>query len=202
VGRAQLALIPYTPNKKDILTKLLFLDYKRLHRELLLTYRPLFGQSPRSRQLAKYSLAQEKSARLQSSQGDIDPLLDELCTAPLSTSWITRKLSPRKHLHLTAKFFPPSCTNAQNGKFTESASYTVEHDFPVFGARLLALQEYNERQKPTRARDLWRDRRNPLQLYTFWAVIWVGSISIILGTLQLGVSIAQLYYAPGSSKNS
>jgi len=199
--RVQLALVP-PPRGCNLRMPLLTLDYKLLHREVLLTYRLIFGQSPRSRTLAEDSLAREKSARLESSQGDIDPLLEELCTAPLSTSWITRMLSPRKQLQLSAKFFPPSCTNGQNGKFTESASYTVEHDFPVFGARLLALQEYNERQKPTRARDLWRDRRNPLQWYTFWAVIWVGSISIILGTLQLAVSIAQLYYAPGSSKNS
>jgi len=110
MDRAQLALVP-PPRGKDLKTQLLNLDYKRLHRELLLTYRLLFGQSPRSRQLARYSLAQEKAARLESSQGDMDPLLEELCTAPLSTSWITRMLSPRKQLHLTAHFFPLSCTN-------------------------------------------------------------------------------------------
>ena len=182
--------------------QLQMLDYKLLHREVLLTYRPIFGQSPRSRKLAKDKLYWEKLVRLELRQDAIDPLLEELCTAPLSTSWITRILSPHKELQLSARFFPPTRTNVPTGKFTESASYTVRHDFPIFGARLLALQEYNERQKPTRARDLWRDRRNPLQWYTFWAVIWVGSISIILGTLQLAVSIAQLYYAPGSSKNS
>jgi len=201
MGRAQLALIP-PPYGDDLRTKFQFLDYKLLHREVLLTYRLLFGQSPRSRNLAKDSFAKEKSAQSNTGKYAMDPLLEELCTVPLSTSWISRMLSSYKPLQLSADFFPSSCTNGQNGKFTESASYTVEHDFPVFGARLLALQEYNERQKPTRARDLWRDRRNPLQWYTFWAVIWVGSISIILGTLQLGVSIAQLYYAPGSSKNS
>jgi hypothetical protein len=42
---------------------------------------------------------------------------------------------------------------------------------------------------------LWRDRRNPLQWYTFWAVLVVGGVSILLSFLQLVVSVAQLVVA-------
>jgi len=78
----------------------------------------------------------------------------------------------------------------------EFGVYSAARDFPIFGSRLLALQKHNQRQQPSRVRDLWRDRRNPLQWYTFWAVIVVGGLTVILAILQLAVSVAQLYYAP------
>ena len=82
-----------------------------------------------------------------------------------------------------------------NSIFVEADSYSAHYNFPIFGSRLLALQEYNLQQQPRRVGDLWHDRRNPLQWYTFWAVIWVGGITIILGFLQVGVAAGQLYFA-------
>jgi hypothetical protein len=168
-------------------------DPRPLHRELMLSYRLLFGQSSRSRKLVRDLLVEEKKANR-----EVDPLLEKLCTLPLSGSWAAKLLSRGKHLVLPAEIFPQSTISASN-VFMESGSYSVEHEFSVFGSRLLELQKYNLRQRPSRARDLWRDRRNPLQWYTFWAVIWVGGITIILAVLQLCVGIAQLYFAPGSS---
>jgi hypothetical protein len=101
-------------------------------------------------------------------------------------------------MNLPTKLFPVSTIDAR-GAFIELGSDSAQLDFPIFGTRLLALQNHNLRQQPNKVRDLWRDRRNPLQWYTFWAVIWVGGISIVLGALQLAVSAAQLYFAPGSS---
>ena len=74
-------------------------------------------------------------------------------------------------------------------------TYSSRDDFPHFGSRLLAVQQYNLRQQPSRVRDLWRDRRNPLQWYTFWAVLWVGGITTVLGILQLAAGITQAYYS-------
>lgn len=164
-----------------------------IHREVLLTYRLLFGQSSESRDLACGFLdALKKTAQ------DVDPFLETLCTAAHSSSfwWQMPFLRPRNGI-LPGELFPASAIDAQ-GAFIESGSYSAQLDFPIFGSRLLALQNYNLRQQPNKVRDLWRDRRVPLQWYTFWAVIWVGGLSIILSVLQLGVSIAQLYFAPGS----
>jgi hypothetical protein len=55
------------------------------------------------------------------------------------------------------------------------------------------------RQQPSKVTDLWRDRRNPLQWYTFWAVLWVGGASIVLAVLQLVVSLVQTVF--GAPKN-
>lgn len=57
------------------------------------------------------------------------------------------------------------------------------------------LQRFIMTQQPSRVRDMWHDRRNPLQWYTFWAVLWVGGASILLGVLQLLVASAQLYFS-------
>ncbi|KAI9780927.1 MAG: hypothetical protein M1816_002619 [Peltula sp. TS41687] len=77
----------------------------------------------------------------------------------------------------------------------ESETYLARDDFTVFGPRLLRLQHYNMRQQPSKVKDLWRDRRNPLQWYTFWAVLWIGGASIVLAVLQLLVGVAQVYFA-------
>ncbi|KAI9679565.1 MAG: hypothetical protein M1817_005587 [Caeruleum heppii] len=72
--------------------------------------------------------------------------------------------------------------------------YDKKYDFPILSDRLSTLQNYMQSQNPGTMKALWRDRRNPLQWYTFWAVFFVGGLSVILATLQVGLSAAQLYY--------
>jgi uncharacterized membrane protein len=43
--------------------------------------------------------------------------------------------------------------------------------------------------------DFWVDRRNPFNFYTFWAVIIVGAVSVLLSVLQCAIGIAQLAVA-------
>ena len=76
----------------------------------------------------------------------------------------------------------------------EQEVYDANLDFRFFGDRLLKLQAFNLRQQPNRMRDLWRDRRNALQWYTFWAVILIGGLSVVLAIVQCFVSAAQLYF--------
>jgi hypothetical protein len=152
-------------------------ELSSVHREVLLSYRLLFAQSTQSRKLMKQHLSRLASR---------DPFLVTLCCTRLS--------SLNSNSKVPKEIFPYSTLN-EDGTLQESGTYSVSEDFPSFGSRLLALQRYNLRQQPSRVMDLWRDRRNPLQWYTFWAVLWVGGISIILSTLQLFVSIGQLYFA-------
>lgn len=154
------------------------IDPYSAHREILLSYRLLFAQSRRSRRLMNHQLEDLRS------EGKLDPLLKLLVGTSLPS---LRSTLPRD-------VFPHSTLTAE-GTLQESDTYSAREDFPSFGYRLLILQRYNLRQQPSRVKDLWRDRRNPLQWYTFWAVVWVGGISIILGLLQLLVGVAQLYFA-------
>lgn len=155
-------------------------DASAVHREILLSYRLLFAQSSHSRRLITHQLQ-----RLQSQPG-LDPVLTTLCTVPLRSLQCGPKRLP--------DIFPYSTMDV-NGRLQESSTYSVHEDFPCFGSRLLSLQRFSSRQQPSRVKDLWRDRRNPLQWYTFWAVLVVGGISIVLSILQLLVGVAQLYFA-------
>ncbi|EGX90880.1 hypothetical protein CCM_07300 [Cordyceps militaris CM01] len=145
---------------------------RQLGSEVLMSYRLLFGQTRAARKLGKTELQTIKDSY------DYDQLLDCLCTNP-------RKEVVKK---LPDSFWPASCRGLDN-TLQEDDSYSSQDDFPMLGSRLAAIQEFNLRQQPSRLRDLWRDRRNPLQWYTFWAVLVVGGLSIILAILQLTAAI-------------
>jgi len=73
--------------------------------------------------------------------------------------------------------------------------YTTIDDFPILGERLLKLQSFNMRQDPSTLRGFAVDRRNPFNFYTFWAVIIVGVISIMLSAVQCFIAASQLALA-------
>lgn len=144
-----------------------------------MSYRLLFGQTRGARGLAKAAL---KVLRHQ------DPHYDQLLEL----------LSARAYNHtlaaLPSSLWPIPCRSFED-TLQEEDAYSAQDDFPMFGQRLAKLQQFNLRQQPSKLRDLWRDRRNPLQWYTFWAVLIVGSLSLLLTLLQLIVAIAQLIIA-------
>ncbi|KAI1408048.1 hypothetical protein F5Y13DRAFT_115086 [Hypoxylon sp. FL1857] len=152
-------------------------DRAQLHREILMSYRLLFGQRRGSRQLAKVALK-----TLKDKEGDkYDDLLDLLCTHRCDS----------KIRSLPVSLWPVTCRTFE-GDLQEENSYSSQDDFPLFGQRLVKLQEFTLRQQPSKLGDLWRDKRNPLQWYTFWAVLIVGGASILIGLLQLFIGTAQL----------
>lgn len=182
-----------------------------IHREVLLSYRLLFGQSSKSRKLLDERLSQYSpppSTQIsghghpadQGLSGDashtflsaqsLDPFL-KICALPASQNWPSSCSKPPL---LPSNIFPSFALHP-NGRIRDSDTYSACDDFPVFGQRLRLLQDYSMGQQPSTVKDLWRDRRNPLQWYTFWAVIWVGGFSILLSLLQLFVNVAQLYLA-------
>lgn len=56
--------------------------------------------------------------------------------------------------------------------------------FLVQAARLSALQDHIFRQNRKTLAMIWRDKRNPHQWYTFWAVIYINGFSIVLSIIQ------------------
>ncbi|OJJ42595.1 hypothetical protein ASPZODRAFT_20364 [Penicilliopsis zonata CBS 506.65] len=157
-----------------------------LHREVLLSYRLLFGQSSRSRKLAFKLLEQ-----LEKSSGEIDPFLHTICSASGTQSRFLRRCAKSS---FPVELLPMSNIDLHTSP-VEPDTYSARNDFPHFGHRLLVVQQYNLKQQPSRVRDLWRDRRNPLQWYTFWAVLWLGGISTLLSVVQIAIGIVQTYYS-------
>ncbi|KAJ6060887.1 hypothetical protein N7444_002741 [Penicillium canescens] len=86
--------------------------------------------------------------RLEDEDHIIDPLLDELC----------------------------GCTRPSFGNFLPKQSYDTQFDFPILGTRLLFIQEYIVNQQPSGFKELWNDRRDGLKWFTFWAVIFFGTL--------------------------
>ncbi|TGO32915.1 hypothetical protein BHYA_0279g00070 [Botrytis hyacinthi] len=64
-------------------------------------------------------------------------------------------------------------------------------DFDIFGNRVRQLKFYMDSQKPRGFRQLWRDKRDALNYYTFWGVIIFGASTFFLAIVSLAVSAAQ-----------
>jgi hypothetical protein len=132
--------------------------------EVLCSYRVIFGQHKKSAD--KFNNIQPKEFQ--------DPLLKKLCGS--------------------------SCTEGECRNFyswLEAAdcktTYSASADFPLIGRRLLSLQDYMNAQNPSDLRTLWYDKRDVLRWYTFWAVVVVGGLSIVLSWLSVALAAIQVY---------
>ncbi|CAM1505656.1 Fc.00g112930.m01.CDS01 [Cosmosporella sp. VM-42] len=67
--------------------------------------------------------------------------------------------------------------------------------FPVLASRLLRLQRFVETRQARGLRALYYDQRNSYQWWTFWAVIWIGGISLFLSFVQTTLTAVQTVYS-------
>jgi hypothetical protein len=72
--------------------------------------------------------------------------------------------------------------------------YNIRTDFPILGAKILFITNQARLQEPTNLVQLWRDQRNTLQWWTFWAVITFGAIGTILAIIQTILAGLQVRY--------
>ncbi|KAI1626107.1 hypothetical protein EDD37DRAFT_330833 [Exophiala viscosa] len=61
----------------------------------------------------------------------------------------------------------------------------------IWGDRLKELKAYMDSQKPGGIRGLWADKRDSGQWYTFWAVIIIGGLGLLVSFLGLVAGIVQ-----------
>ncbi|KXT09813.1 hypothetical protein AC579_10512 [Pseudocercospora musae] len=73
--------------------------------------------------------------------------------------------------------------------------YVLGQDFPLLGEKLQVIADYTNGSQPTNVWDLWKDKRNPLQWWTFSAVVLVGGFGLLFAILQTALSAAQVHYA-------
>lgn len=140
---------------------------KSLVREVLQSYRLVFGQDKRSRTMywntIRPSLRKDKCH---------DPFLDDLCRLG-GASFESRWPDLGELLNMREMAFHPS-------------------DFAVYGERLGKIQRYIGQRQPRRLLEMWRDRRNPEKFFTFWAVIIFGGVTVILSLVQIALTAGQL----------
>lgn len=113
-----------------------------LFRELLLTYRVLFGQDERSfRALQRYCSGQDEHLAA-------DPMLQVLCEKSCAT---------QEALELYRDIDAGAVRD----------TYDSNADFPILGQKLLALQQFVKEYHPKTLTALLRDRRDPAAWYSF-----------------------------------
>lgn len=136
-------------------------DISQLLREILLSYRLIFGQDRRSRKLFR-SLGPPRDH----SHDIRDPLLVKLCTS--------------------STFECPGPVS-----LVERQEYDVSGDFPHLRGKLSRLCDFMGDKQPRSLKDLWLDNRNSGTWLTFWAVLIFGSVSIFFATVQTVFAILQ-----------
>jgi hypothetical protein len=112
-------------------------------RELLLTYRVLFGQDERSFR------AFQRSCSGQNAHQSSDTMLPVLC----EKSWTTPE---------ARDLYRDISAGAVRDTYDSSA------DFPIMGQKLLALQQFVKDYHPRTLTALLRDRRDPTAWFNFW----------------------------------
>ncbi|KFH41961.1 hypothetical protein ACRE_073430 [Hapsidospora chrysogenum ATCC 11550] len=169
------------------------LEATTVHREILLSFRLLFGQLGKAKRRARRGppLRWKKTGPL-------------LSLPPQELAFLLKCVLPRSPDPVYRSFWPPSVVTAK-GTLTNQEFYAPWVDFRVFGSRLCEVQKYNESQRPTRVRKMWRDRRDPARWCTVWVVMVLGILSLILSACQLAVGAGQLAVAlkpPSDDKGS
>ncbi|KAI1654071.1 hypothetical protein F4813DRAFT_393017 [Daldinia decipiens] len=135
-------------------------DVTELLREVLISYRLLFGQERKSRKAF-------------------------------------RKLRPFEHIPKNShdRFLLEVCGKKRLDLLSgvkERDSYELARDFPHLRAQLVALSMYLDDRKPRSWKELWLDTRDSASWLTFWAVIIIGGLGLILAFLQVVLQITQL----------
>jgi hypothetical protein len=77
---------------------------------------------------------------------------------------------------------------SQSSGLSEMERYSA---YPIYGERLRELKAYMDKQRPKNLRQLFKDRRDTVGYWAFWAVIFVGGASILLALISIAVSTAQ-----------
>jgi hypothetical protein len=120
-------------------------DAKDFYKEVLLTYRLLFGQDTSS--YKHFNALKRKGVLISEEHQDL--LLSALC----GESW---ESSDARRVYEIIEAEEPSL------------HYSPSTDFPFLGRRLLDIQKYVRGHNSNSIRAIWFDRRNPSAWWTFW----------------------------------
>ena len=138
-------------------------DITAFLREVLSSYRLLFGQSKEGRQYFRQTVHSQAFEDIPP-EGQ-DPLLTILCG--------------RKTIDFSA-----------HGK--DRTLYRLARDFPMLRCRIAVLKKLLDTSKPRGWKELWRDKRDSAQWVTFWAVIVIGGAGLLLSFMQVVLALLQL----------
>jgi hypothetical protein len=73
-------------------------------------------------------------------------------------------------------------------------AYELARDFPHLRTRLVRLDHHLNQRKPRSWTELWLDNRDSASWLTFWAVIIIGGIGLLLALIQVILQIVQIAF--------
>ena len=138
-------------------------DINAFLNEVVLSYRLLFGQVKSSRQFFRRHLESLLAADILPEGRD--PLLAQFCGRKSAATSVLAK---------------------------DKSVYRLDKDFPILHSRLAILAKQVDGAKPRGWKELWRDKRDSAQWVTFWAVIIIGSLGLLLALLQVIIGVLQV----------
>ena len=137
-------------------------------RDIVASYRLLFGQDKASMRVFKEDLARKSEQEKKTLRAD--PLFLDLCGKDWSKQAVYDEL------------YIPNVRTV----------YTASIGFPFFKQQLINFQEYAVTQQPIGWEGLWRDGRDPVRFWCLVVVIVFGISSIVIGLIQILVGGLQL----------
>lgn len=155
-------------------------NVQQFMREILLSYRLIFGNDFSSRQQYRYT--QRKRLRdIMPLDCGIDQYLDYYCMSSGPAGPI-RGRDGR------------AATDVAEGLAWKRKSFSQRTDFPIFAQRFSVLQKFISQQRPGTLRALWGNKADINAYHTFRAVLVFGSLGVFLGLIQVVAGIIQAVY--------
>ena len=169
-------------------------DIAQLLREVLLSFRLLFGQHARSRRSFPHVYRLTDRAQVP------DQLLASLCMT---------KHMPHHHHHQNHRHYHHRPFGSGSGFGSglnpgqhhslhtlpivpDQPVYFAAQHFPTFAARIEVIARELKDCRPSSLAGLLRDRRDTLQYWTFWLVAIIGGVGIFLSFVQVILQTVQL----------
>ncbi|KAI9668387.1 MAG: hypothetical protein M1831_001141 [Alyxoria varia] len=157
--------------------------------EILISYRFLFGQTKQGRQLyRKIKLSSECTS------ADIgEPVKKDVSSSD------AQKTGPRLG-YCSANIEDPLLTDLCSRKHcnysfvldNQRDAYDTGRDLVILKSRVVNLQRYLSQKKPRTWRELWHDKRDSAQWFTFWAVLMIGGLGVVLAFMQVVLQAIEL----------
>ncbi len=155
------------------------------YKEVLLTYRLLFGQHKRSWKLGRETVKvlthgarswktlwfrRRQTTRPDEAADTVDSLLGRLCGLDCSKEQLYDAI----------------------GAPDVRSVYSAQQDFPFFGDRLIALQEYVRLLEPADFRALFYDRRDLTKFFSFLTAMIFGVTTFLLSIMAVALAAGQI----------
>lgn len=148
-----------------------------LMQEMLISYKLLVLFDRDARKVYRDALRPKLQGRL------FDPELDALCLA-----------RRRRFYHELADYVPAPLLPGPR-RLPDRETFYAPSEFPLLAPRLALIERFMDSIQPSRISSLWRDKRDILRWYTFWAVVILGGINLLAALAQIGLGGAQVHYA-------